>query len=59
MLNPAYFRDKAVDCRARAQTAGDPVIHQELLSLAERYERLAAEIEKFLGGPPLPSWAAP
>ena len=57
MLDAAHFREKAVDCRARARTAGDPVIHRELLFLADHYEQLAADIDKLIRAP-LPSWAS-
>ncbi|HUK58925.1 MAG TPA: hypothetical protein VLV50_06805 [Stellaceae bacterium] len=43
----AYFRGRARTFRRQAGTAGDPVVHHELLRLADIYERLAenAEIE--------------
>jgi len=55
MVDIARLRAKAVAYRALARTAGDPVIHRELLSLAEHYEQLAAEAER----PTLPRPAAP
>jgi len=49
MVDIARFRAKALAYRALARTAGDPVIHRELLSLAEHFEQIAAEAE-----PPVP-----
>jgi len=46
MVDIARLRAKAVGYRALARTAGDPVIHRELLSLAEHYEQMAAEAER-------------
>ena len=42
-----YYRARARIFRRQAGEAGDPVIHRELLRLAEIYERMAgnAEIE--------------
>ncbi|HEX6841059.1 MAG TPA: hypothetical protein VF113_06015 [Stellaceae bacterium] len=45
MIDVARFRAKALAYRALASTAGDPVIHHELLSLAEHYEQIAAAAE--------------
>lgn len=45
MVDVARFRAKALAYRALASTARDPVIHRELLSLAEHYEEVAAEAE--------------
>ena len=45
MVDIARFRAKALAYRALASTAGDPVIHRELLSLAEHYEEIIAEAE--------------
>ena len=45
MVDSARLRAKALAYRALARTAGDPVIHRELLSLAEHYEQLAAAAE--------------
>jgi hypothetical protein len=53
MVDIARFRAKALAYRALARTAGDPVIHRELLSLAEHYEEIAAAAE------PVPVRAAP
>ena len=50
MVDIAGLRAKALGYRALAGTAGDPVIHRELLSLAEHYEQLAAE-----AAPPKPA----
>ena len=49
MVDVARLRAKALAYRALARTAGDPVIHRELLSLAEHFEAIAAEAE-----PPVP-----
>ena len=46
MVDIARFRAKAVGYRALARTTGDPVIHRELLFLAEQYEQMAAEVER-------------
>jgi hypothetical protein len=46
MVDIARFRAKAVGYRALARTTGDPVIHRELLSLAEHYEEMAADAER-------------
>jgi hypothetical protein len=54
MVDIARFRAKALAYRALARTAGDPVIHRELLSLAEHYEEIAAEAE-----PPVPTRTGP
>jgi len=56
MVDIARFRAKALAYRALASTAGDPVIHRELLSLAEHYEEIAAEAE--VGPLPMPRGAA-
>ena len=53
-MDIARFRAKALAYRALARTAGDPVIHRELLSLAEHYEEIAAAAEQ-----PVPVRAAP
>jgi hypothetical protein len=45
MIDIARYRAKALAYRALASTAGDPVIHRELLSLAEHYEQIAAKAE--------------
>ena len=45
MVDVARYRAKALAYRALASTAGDPVIHRELISLAEHYEQIAAEAE--------------
>lgn len=39
------YRKKAADMREKAKTAQDPVVHQELLSLADQYDRLARRTE--------------
>jgi hypothetical protein len=46
MVDIARLRAKALAYRALAKTAGDPVIHRELLSLAEQCEQAAAESER-------------
>ena len=47
-VDPAYFRARARKYRGCAGQAGDAVIHDELLRLAQIYERMAidAEIER-------------
>jgi hypothetical protein len=54
MVDIARFRAKALAYRTLARTAGDPVIHRELLSLAEHFEEIAAEAEPL----PMPRAAA-
>ena len=46
--DPAYFRARARKFRCCAGAAGDAAIHQELLRLAQTYERMTvdAEIER-------------
>jgi hypothetical protein len=39
------YRKKAAEMREKAKTAQDPVVHKELLSLAEQYDRLAKRTE--------------
>lgn len=51
MLNAVHLRGKATHCRARATTAKDAVVHDELLSLAEDYEEMAAHIERLMTSP--------
>jgi hypothetical protein len=46
MTDIARWRTKAHAYRALAAKAGDPVIHRELLSLAEHYEEMAGEAER-------------
>jgi hypothetical protein len=41
----AMYRAKAEEMRNRAKSAHDPVAHQELLSLAVKYEVLARSAE--------------
>jgi hypothetical protein len=43
--DPAYFRARARTYRRCAGEAGDGVIHQELLRLAQVYERMAIDAE--------------
>jgi hypothetical protein len=46
----ATYRRKAAQLREKAKGARDPVVHQELLSLAEQYETLAKRAESETGG---------
>jgi hypothetical protein len=46
----ATYRRKAAQLREKAKGARDPVVHQELLSLAEQYETLAQRAESEAGG---------
>lgn len=39
------YRKKAAEMRDKARTAQDPVVHKELLSLAEQYDHLARRTE--------------
>ncbi|HZB93762.1 MAG TPA: hypothetical protein VE397_20100 [Stellaceae bacterium] len=41
----ATYRKKAGQLREKAKSARDPVVHQELLLLAEQYETLAKRAE--------------
>ena len=52
------MRAKAAGYRELARTTRDPVIHRELLSLAEEYEQLAAKAEQTVAGCQPPSGAA-
>jgi hypothetical protein len=56
MVDIARFRAKAVSYRALARTTTDPIIHRELLFLAEYYEDMAVEAER--PQPPRPAAAA-
>jgi hypothetical protein len=42
---------KAIEIRAVAQTVGNPVARRDLLSLAERFERLAEQIDIWVAQP--------
>ncbi|HUK00001.1 MAG TPA: hypothetical protein VLV85_17255 [Stellaceae bacterium] len=48
----ATYRRKAAQLREKAKGARDPVVHQELLSLAEQYETLAKRAESETDGTP-------
>lgn len=43
--DPAYFRGRARKFRRSAAGAGDAVTHQEMLRLAEVFDRMAANAE--------------
>jgi hypothetical protein len=43
--DPKALRMKAVEIRAVAETVSNPVARRDLLSLAERFERLADQLE--------------
>ena len=45
MSDPKTLRMKAVEIRAVAETVSNPVARRDLLSLAERFERLADQLE--------------
>jgi len=45
MPDAAMYRAKAAEMRKRANSAHDPVAHQELLSLAVKYVTLARSAE--------------
>ena len=45
MSDPKALRMKAVEIRAVAETVSNPVARRDLLSLAERFERLADQLE--------------
>jgi hypothetical protein len=45
-LTPAYYREMADNVREAARTAKIPEVRRELLELAERFERMAAYIER-------------
>ena len=44
-MDAAGYRAKAAEMRRRARSARDPVVHQELLFLAQQYELLAERTE--------------
>jgi hypothetical protein len=48
MLKAPAYRAKAREMREYAASAHDPVIHKELLRLAEQYEALARQTEMLL-----------
>jgi hypothetical protein len=51
MSNPTALRRKAVEIRAVMETVGNPVTRRELLSLAERFDRLADQIDVWMAQP--------
>jgi hypothetical protein len=46
MEDVAYWQQRAVDFRERAQTTTDPALHEELLDLAAVCEEVAATMEE-------------
>ena len=51
MSDPKALRMKAVEIRAVAETVNNPVTRRDLLSLAERFDRLADQIELWVAQP--------
>jgi len=49
--DPKALRMKAVEIRAVAETVNNPVTRRDLLSLAERFDRLADQIELWVAQP--------
>jgi hypothetical protein len=49
--NPKALRLKAIEIRAVAETVGNPVARRDLLALAERFERLADQIDIWVAKP--------
>jgi hypothetical protein len=45
------LRQRAKDCRARAEAAGDAVVKKHFLEMAKSWERLAKEAETFSATP--------
>jgi hypothetical protein len=44
-LDAAYLRERASECRARAQAMTASVVREELLSLADYYDAMARELD--------------
>jgi hypothetical protein len=51
MSDPKALRAKAVEIRAVMETVGNPVTRRELLALAERFDRLADQLELWIAEP--------
>jgi hypothetical protein len=51
MSDPKALRRKAVEIRAVMDTVGNPVTRRDLMSLAERFDRLADQLEVWMGQP--------
>ena len=51
MSDPKALRMKAVEIRAVAETVNNPVTRRDLLSLAERFDRLADQIALWVAQP--------
>jgi hypothetical protein len=49
--NPKALRLKAIEIRAVAETVRNPVSRRDLLALAERFERLADQIDIWVAQP--------
>ena len=46
MLSAAHFRSEALNCRALAKVARDPMIAKNLLDLAKDYEAQARKLDQ-------------
>ena len=49
--DPEALRRKAVEIRAVMETVGNPVTRRDLLALAERFDRLADQLELWIAQP--------
>jgi hypothetical protein len=49
--NPKALRMKAIEIRAVAETVGNPFARRDLLALAERFDRLADQIDIWIARP--------
>jgi hypothetical protein len=50
-MDPKALRRKAVEIRAVMETVGNPVTRRDLLLLAERFDRLADQLELWTDPP--------
>jgi hypothetical protein len=51
MSDPKALRRKAVEIRSVMETVRNPVTRRDLLSLAERFDRLADQLELWIAEP--------
>lgn len=54
MIDAAYYRDKAEQCRALADIARHALLSDELARLAQEFEQQAAAVELRLDGAATP-----
>ena len=52
LVDAAGYRAKAAEMRQRAKSTRDPVVHQELLFLAQQYDLLAQRAQNEEQKPP-------